>query len=146
MVWAKSNSDLNFVNNQIYLSSVQIILLLGKWSDKKHYMWHAKIRPGHILTILGNSPKPWLYRSRAEPTLKSLWERQDICAGLCSSSLEQGMPTCNILHRQTSRGETSTSQLNVPRTTISSNATSWQGTTHAHTIKFSCRPWQHTPS
>lgn len=108
-------------------------------------MWHAKIRPGRILTVLGDSPKPWLYHSRAEPTLESLWERQDMCAGLCSASLEQGMPTCNTLHRQTSRGETCTSQLNVPRTMFSSTETRRQGAAHAHTIKFSCSSGQHAP-
>lgn len=124
---------------------MQVILLPGKLSDNKHYMWHANIRPGHILTVLGNSLKPWQYHGKAEPTLKSLCERQDMCAGLFSESLEQGMPTCSIQHRQTRSRETCTSQLNVPRTTISSTKTSWQGTAHAHTIKFSCSPRQHAP-
>lgn len=108
-------------------------------------MWYVKIRPGHIPTALGNKPKPWLCHGGAEPTLKSRYERQDMCAGLCSVSLEQGMPTCNVLHGQTSRGKTCTSQLNVPRTTISSTETSWQGTAHAHTVKFSCSPRQRAP-
>lgn len=145
MVIAKSNSDFNFSSDQTYLSSTQVILLPGKWCDNKHHTWHAKIRPDHILTILWNSPKPWLYHGGAEPTLKSLCKRQGMCAGLCSVSLEQGMPTYNTLHRQTSRGETCTSQLNLPRTTISSTKTSWQGTAHGQTIKLSCSVWQHAP-
>lgn len=137
--WHKQNNcDLNFVNNQTQLSSLQVIPLPGQWSGNKHSTWHAESWSGHILTILGNNLKPWLYHSRVEPPLKSHREGQGIvCVGLCSTSFEQGM--------QASKGKTFTSQFNDPRTTLSGTETCWQRTAHAHSINLSCSPMRGAP-
>lgn len=139
--WHKQNNcDLNIVNNQTQLSSLQVIPLPRQWSGNKHSTWHAENWSGHILTVLGNSLKPWLYHHRVELPLKSHLERQGMCVGLCSISFEQGMPTCSMLHRQASRGKTRTSQFNDPRTTLSVTETCWQRTAHAHSTNLSYSP------
>lgn len=135
MTQSKNNCDLNFLNNQTQLSSVQVIQLPGWWSGNNNYMWHTKNRSGQILTVLGNSAKQHLYHPRTEPPLKCP-QRNRICVLACVplASSRACPPVTWLIHRQPSRGKTYASQLNGPRTTIYATETRCQGTAHACTV------------